>query len=221
MNEIQTIQSKIYEIRGQRVMLDRDLAELYQVTTGNLNKAVKRNIRRFPPDFMFQLTKDEFNRLKSDLIFQNGTSNWGGTRKLPYAFTEQGLAMLSLSLASCDSNDKKEGDWDSMIWEAEAQVQKTDGIYHVPTDGGTMTFTCHNYSAPWIENAESGGNYYFPSREEGIYHSITMDWFKAEIVGNKLNVTFDSNENNQARPLKLEVTAGDIFYTFKFEQSAK
>ena len=221
MNEIQTIQSKIYEIRGQRVMLDRDLAELYQVTTGNLNKAVKRNIRRFPPDFMFQLTKDEFNRLKSDLIFQNGTSNWGGTRKLPYAFTEQGLAMLSLSLASCDSNDKKEGDWDSMIWEAEAQVQKTDGIYHVPTNGGTMTFTCHNYSAPWIENAESGGNYYFPSREEGIYHSITMDWFKAEIVGNKLNVTFDSNENNQARPLKLEVTAGDIFYSFKFEQSAK
>jgi hypothetical protein len=81
-------------------MLDRDLAELYQVTTGNLNKAVKRNIRRFPPDFMFQLTKDEFNRLKSDLIFQNGTSNWGGTRKLPYAFTEQGLAMLSGILTS-------------------------------------------------------------------------------------------------------------------------
>lgn len=100
MNEIQTIQSKIYEIRGQRVMLDRDLAELYQVATGNLNKAVKRNIRRFPPDFMFQLTKDEFNRLKSDLIFQNGTSNWGGTRKLPYAFTEQGLAMLSGILTS-------------------------------------------------------------------------------------------------------------------------
>ena len=100
MNQIQTIQSKIYEIRGQRVMLDRDLAELYQVTTGNLNKAVKRNIRRFPPDFMFQLTKDEFNILKSNLIFQNGTSNWGGTRKLPYAFTEQGLAMLSGVLTS-------------------------------------------------------------------------------------------------------------------------
>ena len=100
MNQIQIIQSKIYEIRGQRVMLDRDLAELYQVTTGNLNKAVKRNIRRFPPDFMFQLTKDEFNILKSNLIFQNGTSNWGGTRKLPYAFTEQGLAMLSGVLTS-------------------------------------------------------------------------------------------------------------------------
>lgn len=95
MNEIEIIQSKIYELRGQRVMLDRDLAELYQVATGNLNKAVKRNIRRFPPDFMFQLTKDEFEKLKNDLIFQNGISNWGGTRKLPYAFTEQGLAMLS------------------------------------------------------------------------------------------------------------------------------
>jgi len=93
--ELQVIQSKIYEIRGQRVMLDRDLAELYQVTTGNLNKAVKRNIKRFPLDFMFQLTHIEFEELKANLIFQNGTSNWGGTRKLPYAFTEQGLAMLS------------------------------------------------------------------------------------------------------------------------------
>jgi len=100
MNDIQMIQNKIYEIRGQRVMLDRDLAELYQVTTGNLNKAVKRNIKRFPPDFMFQLTKDEFDKLKNDLIFQNGISNWGGTRKLPYAFTEQGLAMLSGILTS-------------------------------------------------------------------------------------------------------------------------
>ena len=108
MNEIQVIQSKIYEIRGQRVMLDRDLAELYQVTTGNLNKAVKRNIRRFPSDFMFQLTKEEFESLKQSLIFQNGISNEemknaygilrtgrGGMRQLPYAFTEQGLAMLS------------------------------------------------------------------------------------------------------------------------------
>lgn len=95
MNELQLIQSKIYEVRGQKVILDRDLAELYNVTTANLNKAVKRNIRRFPDDFMFQLTKAEFDELKTNLIFQNGTSNWGGTRKLPYAFTEQGLTMLS------------------------------------------------------------------------------------------------------------------------------
>ena len=71
-------------------MLDRDLAELYGVTTGNLNKAVKRNIRRFPPDFMFQLTKEEFYELNRNLIFQNGISSWGGTRKLPYAFTQPG-----------------------------------------------------------------------------------------------------------------------------------
>ena len=82
-------------------MLDRDLAELYQVTTGNLNKAVKRNIRRFPPDFMFQLTKEEFQKLKNDLIFQNGISSWGGTRKLPYAFTEQGTKNLVAGLGLC------------------------------------------------------------------------------------------------------------------------
>ena len=85
------ISSKIYLIRDKKVMLDEDLAELYGVTTGNLNKAVKRNISRFPEDFMFQLTKEEFEIL----IFQIGTSSWGGRRKLPYAFTEQGVAMLS------------------------------------------------------------------------------------------------------------------------------
>ncbi len=85
------ISNKIYFIRGTKVMLDRDLAELYGVLTGNLNKAVKRNIKRFPEDFMFQLTKEEFE----NLIFQFGTSSWGGTRSLPYAFTEQGVAMLS------------------------------------------------------------------------------------------------------------------------------
>lgn len=85
------IMQKIYFIRNTKVMLDRDLAELYGVLTGNLNKAVKRNIKRFPVDFMFQLTKEEFNNLK----FQFGTSSWGGTRNHPYAFTEQGVAMLS------------------------------------------------------------------------------------------------------------------------------
>lgn len=91
MNEIQIIRSKIYEIRGQRVMLDFDLAELYHVETRRLNEAVKRNIKRFPEDFMFQLNGDEWK----NLISQIATSSWGGTRKLPYAFTEQGLAMLS------------------------------------------------------------------------------------------------------------------------------
>ena len=85
------ITSKIYLIREKKVMLDKDLAELYNVTTGVLNQAVKRNIARFPDDFMFQVTKEEFD----NLISQFGTSSWGGRRKLPYAFTEQGVAMLS------------------------------------------------------------------------------------------------------------------------------
>ena len=79
------------EDREKSLSLQRD----YQVTTGNLKKAVKRNIKRFPPDFMFQLTKEEFEKLRTNLIFQKGISRWGGTRKMPYAFTEQGLAMLS------------------------------------------------------------------------------------------------------------------------------
>ncbi|KAF0134103.1 MAG: hypothetical protein FD145_859 [Candidatus Saganbacteria bacterium] len=93
---IESIENKIYVIRGQKVMLDSDLAKLYRVKTSNLNKAVKRNLDRFPQDFMFQLTKEEFNNLK----FHFGISSWGGTRKLPYAFTEQGVAMLSSVLKS-------------------------------------------------------------------------------------------------------------------------
>lgn len=89
--ELAIIQNRIYDIRGQKVMIDRDLAGLYQVETRRLNEAVKRNIKRFPSDFMFQLTKEEFESLMS----QFATSNRGGTRKLPFAFTEQGLAMLS------------------------------------------------------------------------------------------------------------------------------
>ena len=89
--EVSEIQNRIYEIRGMRVMLDFDLAELYGVETRTLNQAVKRNQKRFPPDFMFRLSQEEFNHL----ISQNVTSSWGGRRKLPTAFTEQGLAMLS------------------------------------------------------------------------------------------------------------------------------
>ena len=88
------IQKLIFEIRGTKVILDRDIAKLYGVTTGNLNKAVKRNIARFPERFMFQLTEEEF------LLFQNGISSWGGTRTPPYAFTELGVAMLSAVLHS-------------------------------------------------------------------------------------------------------------------------
>lgn len=96
MSTLVPIENKILLIRGQKVMLDRDLAELYGVSTGNLNKAVTRNLRRFPTDFMFSLTKEEFENLK----FHFGISSWGGTRKLPRVFTEQGVAMLSSVLRS-------------------------------------------------------------------------------------------------------------------------
>ena len=122
MNDLAIIQRKIYEIRGQRVILDRDLAALYQVETRVLNQAVKRNIERFPDDFMFQLTKEEVEFLKSQIVIletdenmssqivttsrENLTSQFvisnkrGGQRYLPYAFTEHGVVMLASLLRS-------------------------------------------------------------------------------------------------------------------------
>jgi hypothetical protein len=106
MQIIQSIQNRIYEIRGERVMLDKDLAMLYETETKALNLAVKRNIKRFPEDFMFQLTKEEFEALRFQFETSERNDNpmrlqiettkgRGGTRYLPYAFTEQGVAMLS------------------------------------------------------------------------------------------------------------------------------
>ncbi len=104
MQIIQSIQNRIYEIRGERIMLDRDLASLYEIETRVLNQAVKRNLKRFPEDFMFQLTKGEFESLRfqseasaeksliSQIVISKGR---GGNRHLPYAFTGQGVAMLS------------------------------------------------------------------------------------------------------------------------------
>jgi hypothetical protein len=92
------IEQTIFFIRGHNVMLDSDLAHLYGVTAGRLNEAVKRNEDRFPSDFMFQLTKPEFDHLKSQIAISS--SKWGGRRHAPYAFTEQGVAMLSSVLRS-------------------------------------------------------------------------------------------------------------------------
>ncbi len=86
----------IYVIRARKVLLDEDLAELYGVQTRVLNQAVSRNMERFPEDFMFRLTPEEFANLKSQIV----TSSWGGRRKAPRAFTEQGVAMLSSVLSS-------------------------------------------------------------------------------------------------------------------------
>ncbi|MBC7748741.1 MAG: ORF6N domain-containing protein [Methylotenera sp.] len=108
---IKNIQSKIYEIRNQKVMLDFDLAQLYEVETRVLNQAVKRNLDRFPDDFMFQLTKDEWESLKSQFVISNSNSGMSSqivmtsrnkrpATSLPYAFTEQGVSMLSSILKS-------------------------------------------------------------------------------------------------------------------------
>jgi len=94
---IELIEQKILSIRGQRVMLDADLATLYDVESKVLNQAVKRQIRRFPEDFMFRLTDQEFTLLRSQFVT---SSQWGGRRYAPYAFTEQGVAMLSSVLNS-------------------------------------------------------------------------------------------------------------------------
>ncbi|MBA3065962.1 ORF6N domain-containing protein [bacterium] len=93
---VEIIANKIFLIRGQKVMLSPDLAKLYSVEVRALVQAVKRNIERFPADFMFQINKDEFENLKSQIVI----SSWGGSRIMPYAFTEQGVAMLSSVLHS-------------------------------------------------------------------------------------------------------------------------
>lgn len=98
MKDLQLIQSKIYEIRGQKVMLDRDLAEMYGVETRVLNQAVKRNIDRFPEDFMFQITDAELENWKSQFVISNSIKM--GLRRNPFAFTELGVAMLSSVLNS-------------------------------------------------------------------------------------------------------------------------
>ncbi len=94
--ELQIIQNKIFEIRGMRVMLDFDLAEMYETETKRLKEAVRRNINRFPSDFMFELIPEEWQILRT----QFATSSWGGARYLPFAFTEQGVAMLASILNS-------------------------------------------------------------------------------------------------------------------------
>lgn len=98
MNELIPIQNKIFDIRGQKVMLDRDLAQLYGVETRVLNQAVRRNIERFPDDFMFQLSNDEFEDWKSQIVMSNSVKM--GLRRAPFAFTELGVAMLSSVLNS-------------------------------------------------------------------------------------------------------------------------
>ena len=97
---VELIERRIYLIRGSKVMLDSDLADLYEVPTKVLNQAVRRNLDRFPPDFMFQLNEEELENLRSQNVTSSLGAGHGGRRYQPYAFTEHGVAMLSSVLAS-------------------------------------------------------------------------------------------------------------------------
>jgi hypothetical protein len=100
MDEVLPLQNMIHEIRGHKVMIDSDLAALYQVENRSLNQAVKRNLGRFPEDFMFQLTQEEWGALRSQIVTSKEEEKRGGRRVAPYAFTEHGILMLSSVLKS-------------------------------------------------------------------------------------------------------------------------
>lgn len=129
-----------------------------------------------------------------------------------------------ITLTSCNS-DEYDGDWDDMIWKTEVKATEQDGTYLVAATGGELTFSCKNYQHPWISEALYAGEYYNPDVQDDEHHTInrqklSLDWFKAEITGNLLKVTFAPNQATTERPIKLTVTAGDIFYSFTFKQSA-
>ena len=126
----------------------------------------------------------------------------------------------AFSLVSC--SDDPEGKWDPMIWKADMPVQATDGVYNVAATGAELTFSCRNYSHPWLEDAVSNGEYFYPPRKTyDDFYTITADWFEAKISENKLTVIFKDNDTSEERPLELTVTVGDIFHRFKFKQFAR
>ena len=130
--------------------------------------------------------------------------------------------LAAFSLASC-SSDEPEGKWDPMIWKAENPVAQTqDKVYDVSADGATFTFSCSNYSRPWFSEAEVDGEPILPPYMDEIDYGLIYDEsFRAEMHGNKLTVDFKANDSAQPRNTKITVTAGDIFYTFRFKQFAK
>lgn len=126
------IEKKILLVQGEKVILDKDLAVLYGVTTSNLNKAVNRNIERFPDDFMIQLTAEELGNLK----FHFGTSSWGGTRKPLRAFTEQGVAMLSSVLRSKPGGRGEHYDHEGFCEAPDDDIHAYNGLGYAGRKGG-------------------------------------------------------------------------------------
>ena len=152
--------------------------------------------------------------------FANGGKTMGKELMVGNATVIYAIAFVMLAAFSLTSCSDADWDWDPMIWKAEVPVQMTDGVYNVSETGGEFIFSCRNYLSPWLASAESNGERYFPPYEANDYHTITTDWFNAEINGNILKIVFKENDTEEERPLQLNVTAGNIFYTFKFKQFA-
>ncbi len=143
-------------------------------------------------------------------------------KKLKFTFlTILAAVFATIHLSSCSDSDP-DGKWDPMQWVKESTYpEEEDGTYIVNAEGGVFTFECKNYSRPWIEAANIDGEYHFPNRSEDDFHHLTTDGFKASVEGNQLTVTFGANDSGAAHRTVLTVTAGDIFYTFRFTQSSE
>ena len=131
-----------------------------------------------------------------------------------------GMAALLLAVSGCSGNSL-DGDWPSMVWKAEQAGNPQNGKeYAVSPHGSTLSFVCTNYGSPWFAGAQENGTYILPDYEARDYGNIKGDWFGASIDGNRFSVTFLPNDTQAERSVAITVTAGDIFHTFKFCQSA-
>lgn len=137
------------------------------------------------------------------------------------AFSAMILTTSAVSIVACDDSKEDIGSWEKMKWEAVSGQKVQNGTYQISADGETITFTCKNYESPWISDAISGKECYYPNLEIDEYKKIESDWFLATMSGNQLRITFEPNNTGKERPLELCVTGGDIFYTFKFKQKAE
>lgn len=144
-------------------------------------------------------------------------------KRFRYTFlTILAAVFATIQLSSCSSSDSDpDGLWSPMNWESESTYPKENGTYIVNAEGGVFTFECRNYSQPWIEGANIDGGNFYTNRSEDDFHHLTTYGFKVSMEGNQLIVNFEPNRSGAARHIVLTVTAGDIFYTFKFTQESE
>ena len=127
------------------------------------------------------------------------------------------ICILGTIAVSC----RHQGEWNKMVWKVDNGQKANNQTYSLSAEGDIITFTCINYSSPWICDALSGYERYYPDIENNDIFNLSTDWFKAQIVGNVLRVSLEPNTTEQERTLELTVSAGDTFHTFKFKQKAE